>query len=507
MEYSTIATRSSRRQRVRAWMRLDWAWLTASVVVFVGAAWYLRSFVTDDAWITVRYAENLANGYGFVWNPGGEPTEGFSHPLIFLAEALAHLVGASAIGTARVIGVASGVGLLLAMHRLAPSVVGRTATRVGLTLTALYAPLALWAVGGLETLPMALATTVAVLLLARSDPGRHHVLSAGLVLATLPWLRPEGLAVALGVAVVAEAAGLVRKDRRAGLVRLALVAGLPVVSQVVLETLRLAIYGHLLPNSAIYKSGSDQTYDVLMKFVEQGKPVLLVALLGLVVARGRQRVLIVPCAIYALGSIGTLDSVNGLSRFFLPTWPQLALLVGLAVAFAVHRLGRLVAPAAIAATVLLLVAVSLPLRDSRLLRPDPVVRYSTCQQGARVDAARWLRANTPQDAVFSISDAGLVPAQSGGRTAIDQLLLNEALIQRTGPLPVSRRVNYVYGRRPDVLILVSRNPTRFKGRYAIDRRLARTSRPRGFELAEVARGRGTGCRYHLFIYRRAAAPP
>jgi hypothetical protein len=73
-----------------------------------------------------------------------------------------------------------------------------------------------------------------------------------------------------------------------------------------------------------------------------------------------------------------------------------------------------------------------------------VVRYSTCQQGARVDAARWLRANTARDAVFSISDAGLVPARSGGRTAIDQL--NEELIQRTGRLPLSGRVNYVYGR-------------------------------------------------------------
>ena len=487
-------------------MRLDWAWLTAALVLFVGTAWYLRSFVTDDAWITVRYAENLANGYGFVWNPGGELTEGFSHPLLFLAETLAHLVGASAIGTPRVIGVASGVGLLLAIHRLAPPVVGRTATWVGLTLTALYAPLALWAVGGLETLPMALATTVAVLLLARPDPGRHHALSAGLVLATLPWLRPEGLAVALGVAVVAEAANLVRKDRRGALVRLGLAAGPAIVSQGVLELLRLAIYGHLLPNSAIYKSGSEQTYDVLIKFVEQGEPVLLIALLGLVVARGRQRVLVVPCAIYAVGSIGTLDSVNGLSRFFLPTWPQLALLAGLAVAFASGRLGRLGAPAAIAATLLLLLAVSLPLRDSRLLRPDPVVRYSACQQGARTDAARWLRANTARDAVFSISDAGLVPARSGGRTAVDQLLLNEALIQRTGPLPVSRRVDYVYGRRPDVMILASRSPRRFKGRYAIDRRLARGARSGGFELAGIARGRGKGCRYHLFIYRRAGGP-
>ena len=42
----------------------------------------LRGFVTDDAWISVRYAENLARGEGPVWNPGGERVEGYSNPAL-----------------------------------------------------------------------------------------------------------------------------------------------------------------------------------------------------------------------------------------------------------------------------------------------------------------------------------------------------------------------------------------------------------------------------------------
>jgi hypothetical protein len=52
------------------------------------------------------------------------------------------------------------------------------------------------------------------------------------------------------------------------------------------------------------------------------------------------------------------------------------------------------------------------------------------------------------------------------------------------------------------MILASRSPSRFRGRYAIDRRLARDPRSGGFQLADVARGSGKGCRYHLFIHRR-----
>src|SRR5258708_7855289 len=33
----------------------------------------------DDAMISMRYAKNLAQGFGLVWNPGGERVEGFTN--------------------------------------------------------------------------------------------------------------------------------------------------------------------------------------------------------------------------------------------------------------------------------------------------------------------------------------------------------------------------------------------------------------------------------------------
>src|SRR5688572_2797383 len=129
-----------------------------------------RSFVTDDAWITIRYAENLAAGDGFVWNPGGERVEGFSNPLLMLLEAAGHAAGIPAIAVARGLGIASGLGLVLVLWRLGPPAVGATATRVALVLTALYPPIALWAVGGLETIPATLAVTAGVLWLIAGRP-------------------------------------------------------------------------------------------------------------------------------------------------------------------------------------------------------------------------------------------------------------------------------------------------------------------------------------------------
>src|SRR4051794_14323626 len=123
--------RSLRREQPsgdRSATRLERLSLGGSVAGFLLLCWLLRRFVTDDAWITIRYAQNLADGHGLVWNPGGPRVEGFSNPLLVGAEALAHVAGVPAIDVARAIGVLAGVGVLVLIHRAAPPVVWPTAT-------------------------------------------------------------------------------------------------------------------------------------------------------------------------------------------------------------------------------------------------------------------------------------------------------------------------------------------------------------------------------------------
>ena len=48
--------------------------------------------LADDQMISMRYAENLANGYGLVWNPGGERIEGYTNFLWVVYMAIFHLL-------------------------------------------------------------------------------------------------------------------------------------------------------------------------------------------------------------------------------------------------------------------------------------------------------------------------------------------------------------------------------------------------------------------------------
>jgi arabinofuranosyltransferase len=325
---------------------------------------------------------------------------------------------------------------------------------------------------------------------------------AGAALAVLPWLRPEGLGVAIAVVVLAEGPDRLRRARPATAARrLALAAGLPLASQALLEIERLAVYGHLLPNSALYKSGRGMTTEVLERFVIQAPPLLLLAGAGLLAARRRQRLLVVPALVYAAGSVGMLDSVNSFSRLLLPVWPALALLAGLAIAAAHRRLPRTgAALAAGGAGLFALSAATMAGLATRLSES-----YAACAQDARLEAAAWLRASTPPGTVYSVSDAGLLPLRAGDRTAVDQLRLNEAQFARTGRLPLPQEIDLVYDARPDVLVLASTTPGRLTGRYVADRTMTTDPRFKRYALAHVASGDGAGCRYHLFLYRQRQA--
>lgn len=488
-------------RRRSGWWTSGWAVVALAAGVHLALCWLFRGFVTDDAWISVRYAENLADGEGFVWNPGGPRAEGFSNPLLVALEALAHAAGWSAPGAARVLGVAAGLACVVLVYVGGRPVVGERAARIGSLLTACSAPFALWAVGGLETLLVAVVLTAGILEVARRDGGR--VVRAAALFAVLPWLRPEGLAVVAAVVALGEGPGLLRAaTRRPALRRVAFLGGVPLLSQAVLEAVRLGLYGHLLPNSVLYKSGAGDGLTVLDKFLDQALLPTVAAIAGAVLLTGRARLLAVPPVVYVLGSVDTLDSANAYSRFFMPVWPLVALLaavvVGSVAGQLARRRGSVPAAAVVAATGL----------GVLLLPPGDVAsvqgtqqRYTDCRVGAREDALDWLR-TTPPDTSFAISDAGLVPARAGGRTVVDSFFLNEPLIQETGRMSPGERADLVHRRAPDVLVLASRDAARFVGYYPTERAIYEHPGMSAYRLAHVAGGSGPGCRYNLMVFRR-----
>ncbi len=95
-------------------------WFPAILIVLLYIGLSIISFTTinEDAYITFRYAENLANGFGLVFNEGGERVEGYSNPTWLLLITLAKLVGVNPVFASRCLGLLFGALILIELHLL-----------------------------------------------------------------------------------------------------------------------------------------------------------------------------------------------------------------------------------------------------------------------------------------------------------------------------------------------------------------------------------------------------
>ncbi|AKU89812.1 hypothetical protein [Vulgatibacter incomptus] len=248
------------KERARRWIRRG----LVAVAIGVGLlfAWRVL-WLADDAFISFRYARNLARGNGLVFNVG-EWVEGYTN---FLWTAL--LGGAGWLGLD--IPYTSLVATLLcfvATLVLVGATVRRVSTRpVVIPFSALalagLSPFFTFASSGLETMPLAFLLALAMW----TSTLRRGPLAAGLVLVAAAMTRPDQLLSygCMGLALAAEdlvfgEGGLVR---RADLRRLAVFAAPLVLVFVPYFLIRWKVYGDPFPNTYYAKSGG-------LAYVRQG---------------------------------------------------------------------------------------------------------------------------------------------------------------------------------------------------------------------------------------------
>lgn len=168
----------------------------ALTVVVAGAlaAWNAAYFflpTVDDAFISLRYAWNLAHGVGLVYN-AGERVEGYSNPSWTLLGALWITLGVDPLTALKWTGIALTAALPAATAWTGRQVgLGRTAAGAAALLVATDLNVAYWAPDGLETPLWTLALVLFLGACARRWDGREGLPVSALLGAFLYVTRPE----------------------------------------------------------------------------------------------------------------------------------------------------------------------------------------------------------------------------------------------------------------------------------------------------------------------------
>ena len=169
------------------------------VICVASASWGLYwackyAWVCDDAFISFRYARNLVEGHGLVFN-AGEQVEGYTNFLWTVMLAAGMSLSLDPVWLSIVLSITCYAGLvavLLWASRQAPS--GLSSLPFAAIGVLLHRDLQIYATSGLETALFTFLVTAGVLVL--TIPRRPFTLSAGILLMLAALTRPEGLLVA-----------------------------------------------------------------------------------------------------------------------------------------------------------------------------------------------------------------------------------------------------------------------------------------------------------------------
>jgi len=150
-------------------------------LVYAGFYIYRTSFIAsgdryfvlfDDAMISMRYAKNLAEGQGLVWNPREQPVEGYTNPLWVLFMSLFHLFPFPAAQISLAIQISGAVFLslnLFFVFKLTQGLSQKILTPLlAVILTAFYTPLNNWGLQGMEVSVLTFMITAVIFLVVKN---------------------------------------------------------------------------------------------------------------------------------------------------------------------------------------------------------------------------------------------------------------------------------------------------------------------------------------------------
>ncbi|MDY7040559.1 MAG: hypothetical protein SVX38_06830 [Chloroflexota bacterium] len=472
-------------------------YLLLAVVILIGHGLFyshaLGYDTVDDAYISYRYAQNAARGYGLTFNVGERRVEGYTNFLWTVMMIPAFVFGINVTTMSIVLGVLCALGCLYLVYRAAGRVEGLPYL-VGLVAALFLAvdgSFALWSVGGLETSLFAFLILAGAMAYIRELQGKARVPISGAWFALAAMTRPEGLlvfALTLTHQVAYRLSARKRLITRADLGRVGLFAAIFVPYFL----FRWRYYGWFFPNTFYAKVTLEDTGAQLQRGlayvqtfvrIHLGYVPLLVALIPLFRPRSAVWASYLALIVFVYGAyIAYVGGDWSVGRFFAPLMPFYYLLLAGGLV-ELYRWGKWLVwgrmhlkehgPLRLtrAAAAVLLISVLAGFFWASSVGGEQKLflnRFDARLAGqARTQVGKWLHDNVPPEAVIAVDAAGQMPFYSELRT-IDMFGINDlhtAHLNREELAAMGKRMGegtpghekldmrYILERRPDYIVI------------------------------------------------------
>ena len=453
------------------------------LLTFVYAITRFRYFYHDDEMITLRYVRNFLNHKGLTWNPG-EKVEGYTNFLhLVFSSLIVRLTGDFLLAPRVVNFIFFGLMIFFALYLFNRKFTGTKERQLLLLLSfllivATYPGIIIWTYGGLETVMYTSVLFMAFSSLLYLSTGVKNSIWSGVLFTEAAMTRPDGIMFfALSVCYLF-------------LISIKLKNWKPFIAFVLTFLLlfgsyflwRYLYYGQLLPNTFYAKTNfTEEKFSIGLRYVSRFAGSIILVIVAVIFLLWKNTVVIKTLsakAILLLLSVcmyGAYIIVYGGDhmlgfRFLIPLLPLIALLCAeLSVKLSMKDL--YIATAFLAANVLFVYTYN---QDEF---KNAVVTDPAAYNGALV--GNYLETTLPKNLLIATNSAGAIPFFAKDDRFIDMLGLCDTTISHRKNIPMlapwqhvpgheKGDGNYVFNRKPDIIILGPSHGTADKAWFLSD---------------------------------------
>lgn len=223
---------------------------------------YYYPFISDDALISLRYAERLLEGHGLTWT-AGQAVEGYSNLLWVLLSAFLGALGIDLVDSLRILGITGIIVIFMAIiygYRKQDTLNNIWfPITLALLFLSLAAPIAVWAIGGLEQPLYGALLAVSIPLMYRVlDTEKYNtriLLFLSFALGLLCITRPDGALFTITSVITLLIVELFYKRRNIKEIvsKILILSLFPILFYGGQLIFRLSYYGEFVPNTALVK--------------------------------------------------------------------------------------------------------------------------------------------------------------------------------------------------------------------------------------------------------------
>jgi arabinofuranosyltransferase len=432
-----------------------------------------NGYSTDDAYISYRYAANLAAGNGLVYNPHMPAVEGYSNFLWTVLLSLAALTKLPLAETGSFLSALFSVFSIMLIGLWAFQQREYTAdfsVAIPMLLFAFSPAVGLWSTTGMETTFFTFMLLTCTLVTAWEERVKRSGWISGLLWSAVVLTRPEGIFFVLCFTILPQLESGKIKERKNTLLQRVLI---PVSTCIVQAIWRYAYYGDWLPNTFYAKSGPIAAmlpfgFHYFLNFLKVGGGALIVLMVLSLLVKPKisgSWTIGITFAGYACYTIIIGGDWMPASRFFIPILPFLIMISSATLV----RIGKEFPKSKIIISTLL----ALHFIISGFNAQKPYLKGSTLKrlmgEPETVDVLKELGLHLKEVAdpyaLLAALPAGKVPFYSELRT-IDIRGLNDRHIahvalkpsEMTMPGHHKRDTDYVLSQKPDYIVLTGAIP-------------------------------------------------